>query len=36
LTLNSDDATLTEPQIDAAVQAVLDSLTKTVGARLRA
>jgi len=35
LTLNRDDATLTEAEIDAAVQSVLDALTKQLGARLR-
>ena len=35
LTLNSDDATLTEEQIDTAVQAVLSSLVG-LGARQRA
>ena len=36
LTLNSDEATLTEEQIDTAVQAVLSSLVGTLGARQRA
>jgi phenylalanyl-tRNA synthetase beta chain len=36
LTLNSDDATLTEEQIEAVVQAVLSSLVSTLGARQRA
>ncbi len=36
LTLNSDAATLTEDQIDAAVKAVLRSLQETLGARQRA
>jgi phenylalanyl-tRNA synthetase beta chain len=36
LTLNSDEATLTEEQIEASVQAVLATLQKQVGARLRA
>ena len=35
LTLNSDEATLTEEQIEASVQAVLKSLAGGVGARLR-
>ena len=35
LTLNSEDATLTEDQIDAVVQAVLSSLVATLGARQR-
>ncbi len=35
LTLNSEDATLTEDQIDAAVKAVLTSLVGTLGARQR-
>lgn len=35
LTLNRDDATLTEAEIEAAVQSVLDALTKQLGARLR-
>lgn len=35
LTLNSDEATLTEEQIEASVQAVLKSLAGAVGARLR-
>ena len=36
LTLNSDEATLTEEQIEATVQAVLATLQAQVGARLRA
>ncbi len=36
LTLNSDDGTLTEEKIDAAVQAVVSSLVGTLGARQRA
>jgi len=36
LTLNSDDATLTEQQIDAAVQAVVSQLSAAIGARQRA
>lgn len=36
LTLNSDAATLTEEQIEAAVKAVLASLENKLGARLRA
>ncbi|MGH8820356.1 MAG: phenylalanine--tRNA ligase subunit beta, partial [Rhodoferax sp.] len=36
LTLNSDDATLTDEQIDAQVQAVVGRLTRQFGARLRA
>ena len=35
LTLNSDDATLTEIQIEMAVQAVVGSLVSTLGARQR-
>ena len=35
LTLNSEDASLTEEQIDAAVQAVVGSLVGAVGARQR-
>ena len=35
LTLNSDDATLTDAQIDAAVQAIVDGLASGLGARLR-
>jgi phenylalanyl-tRNA synthetase beta chain len=35
LTLNSDDATLTEEQIDTAVQAVISELGAQLGARLR-
>ena len=36
LTLNSDEATLTEEQIESVVQAVLGTLQTKVGARLRA
>jgi len=36
LTLASDEATLTETRIDAAVQAVADQLARCTGARLRA
>ena len=36
LTLNSDDATLTEEQIDSAMKAVVDQLVSAVGARQRA
>jgi phenylalanyl-tRNA synthetase beta chain len=36
LTLNSDEATLTEEQIESTVQAVLATLQAQVGARLRA
>ena len=36
LTLNSDEATLTDAQIDEAMQAVLAQLARDVGARLRA
>ncbi|MBT9506423.1 phenylalanine--tRNA ligase subunit beta [Rhodoferax sp.] len=36
LTLNSEEATLTEDQIDGAVQAVVNSLVNTLGARQRA
>ncbi len=35
LTLNSDEATLTDEQIEAAVQAVIEQLGRQVGARLR-
>lgn len=35
LTLNSDDATLTEEQIESAVKAVVDQLTTSLGARQR-
>ena len=35
LTLNSDEATLTESQIELAVQAVLASLQQRLGARQR-
>jgi len=35
LTLNSDEATLTEEQIEAAVAAVVNQLTTTLGARQR-
>jgi len=36
LKLNSDEATLTEDQIEATVQSVLDALVRDVGARQRA
>ena len=36
LTLNSDEATLQDTQIESAVQAVLDALSTQLGARLRA
>jgi phenylalanyl-tRNA synthetase beta chain len=36
LTLNSDEATLTEAQIEAAMHAVLTTLVQQVGARQRA
>jgi phenylalanyl-tRNA synthetase beta chain len=36
LTLNSDNATLTEEQIEATVQAVLQQLIDDLGARQRA
>jgi phenylalanyl-tRNA synthetase beta chain len=36
LTLNKSEATLTEPEIDAAVQAVIGHLAKNIQARLRA
>jgi phenylalanyl-tRNA synthetase beta chain len=36
LTLNSDEATLNEAQIEGVVQAVVAELTKQVAARLRA
>jgi phenylalanyl-tRNA synthetase beta chain len=36
LTLNSDEATLNEAQIEGVVKAVLDQLTTQVAARLRA
>ncbi len=36
LTLNSDEATLTDAQIDTAVDAVVQQLTRDLGARLRA
>jgi len=36
LTLNSDEATLTEEQIESAVKAVVDQLVASVGARQRA
>ena len=36
LTLNRDDATLTEDEIDAAVKGALDVLSRSVAARLRA
>ena len=35
LTLNSDDATLTEEQIEPAVKAVVDQLVAAVAARQR-
>ena len=35
LTLNSDEASLTEEQIDATVKAVVDQLSQTLGARQR-
>jgi phenylalanyl-tRNA synthetase beta subunit len=35
LTLNGDDATLTDQQIDAAVQAVVAQLSASLGARQR-
>jgi phenylalanyl-tRNA synthetase beta chain len=35
LTLNSDDSTLSEEQIDAVVKAVVNQLTGSVGARQR-
>ena len=35
LTLNSDEATLSEEQIESAVKAVVDQLTSTLGARQR-
>jgi len=35
LTLGSDEATLTEAEIEAAVQAAVTQLTQRVGARLR-
>jgi len=35
LTLNSDDATLTDAQIESAMQAIVAQLTRDVGARLR-
>ena len=35
LTLNSDEATLTEEQIEAAVKAVVDQLVAAVAARQR-
>jgi phenylalanyl-tRNA synthetase beta chain len=35
LTLGSPDATLTDPQIDAAVRAVIDNIAARVGGRLR-
>jgi phenylalanyl-tRNA synthetase beta chain len=34
-TLNSDEATLTEVQIEATMQSIVDSVTQGVGARLR-
>jgi phenylalanyl-tRNA synthetase beta chain len=36
LTLNSEEATLTDAQIESAMQAVVDQLARDVGARLRA
>jgi phenylalanyl-tRNA synthetase beta chain len=36
LTLNSDEATLTDEQIDTAVHAVVQSLVAQLGARQRA
>ena len=36
LTLNSEEATLTDEQIDSVVQAVLSSLVSALGARQRA
>ena len=36
LTLNSDDATLTEQHIESAVQAVVNQLSVSIGARQRA
>lgn len=36
LTLGADEATMTEPQIEAAVQSVVVHLQQTLGARLRA
>ena len=36
LTLNSDEATLNEAQIEVAVKAVVDQLSTQVAARLRA
>jgi phenylalanyl-tRNA synthetase beta chain len=36
LTLNSDEATLTEEQIESAMKAVVDQLVTSVGARQRA
>jgi phenylalanyl-tRNA synthetase beta chain len=36
LVLSSEEATLTEAQIDAAVQAVVERLQSALGARLRA
>jgi phenylalanyl-tRNA synthetase beta chain len=35
LTLNSDEATLSEEQIDSAVNAIVEQLTARVGARQR-
>ena len=35
LTLNSNEATLTEDQIEAAVKAIIDQLVVSVDARLR-
>jgi phenylalanyl-tRNA synthetase beta chain len=36
LTLNSDEASLTEEQIETAVKAIVDQLATAVGARQRA
>ena len=36
LSLNSDEASLTEEQIEAVVKSILDQLTASLGARLRA
>jgi phenylalanyl-tRNA synthetase beta chain len=35
LTLNSDEATLTDAQIESAMQAIVEQLARDVGARLR-
>jgi phenylalanyl-tRNA synthetase beta chain len=35
LTLNSDDATLSEEQIEGVMKAIVDELTTRIGARLR-